>query len=253
MLCKRIIACLDVKDGQTVKGIQFKQLQQAGDPVALAAAYARQGADELVLLDISATREGRGTFTALVEAVAAELDIPFTVGGGVGSEDAVERLLRAGADKVSINSAALRDTGLINRLATAFGSQCIVLAVDVRAEPDGSWQVYSTGGQTPTGRDGLAWIQEGADRGAGEILLTSMTHDGTRQGFAVELTRMVSESVPVPVIASGGAGQASHFVDVFTRGAADAALAAGIFHFGVLQIPDLKQFLRQHGVAIRSV
>lgn len=222
--------------------------------MALAAAYARQGADELVLLDISATREGRGTFTALVEAVAAELDIPFTVGGGVGSEDAVERLLRAGADKVSINSAALRDTGLINRLATAFGSQCIVLlAVDVRAEPDGSWQVYSTGGQTPTGRDGLAWIQEGADRGAGEILLTSMTHDGTRQGFAVELTRMVSESVPVPVIASGGAGQASHFVDVFTRGAADAALAAGIFHFGVLQIPDLKQFLRQHGVAIRSV
>ncbi|MFZ4634194.1 MAG: imidazole glycerol phosphate synthase subunit HisF [Saprospiraceae bacterium] len=253
MLCKRIIPCLDVKDGQTVKGLQFKQLQPAGDPVALAAAYARQGADELVFLDISATQEGRGTFSTLVEAVAAELNIPFTVGGGIGSEAAVERLLHAGADKVSINSAALRDPGLINRLAAAFGSQCIVLAVDVREEPGGFWQVFSTGGQEPTGKAGLAWIQEGVDRGAGEILLTSMTHDGTRQGFAVEFTRLVSQSVSVPVIASGGAGNAAHFVDVFTRGAADAALAAGIFHFGVLQIPDLKQFLRQQGVAVRDI
>jgi len=252
MLAKRIIPCLDIKDGQTVKGIQFENLRHAGDPVELAAAYARQGADELVFLDITATHEERNTFVELVRHISQVLDIPFTVGGGIGSIAAVEALLQAGADKVSINSAALRRPELINELARAFGNQCIVLAVDARPNAAGEWLAYLNGGRIPTEYRLLDWVREATDRGAGEILFTSMDHDGTKAGFALDITRAVSETVSVPVIASGGAGTAIHFLDVFTTGKADAALAASVFHFGEIPIPSLKNYLSEHGISIRK-
>jgi cyclase len=250
MLAKRIIPCLDIKDGQTVKGIRFEQLRSAGDPVALAELYAQQGADELVFLDITATHEGRGTFVDLVRRIARVLDIPFTVGGGIASVEQVEALLQAGADKVSINSAAVRDPSLIDNLARTFGSQCVVVAIDARPD-DGQWYVYLNGGRLATDRNVHAWAREAAERGAGEILLTSMEHDGTKAGFALELTRAVSESVSVPVIASGGAGRREHFAEVFEAGKADAALAASVFHFGEIPVPELKNYLRSHGISVR--
>ncbi len=250
MITKRIIPCLDVKDGQTVKGINFVQLRTAGDPVELGKAYAQQGADELVYLDITATVEGRKTFAQLVKRVAQNLNIPFTVGGGIKSEADVARLLEAGADKVSINSAAVRHPDLIDVLAKNFGSQCVVLAVDAK-QVQGRWVVFVDGGRTPTKREVLPWVREAVQRGAGEILLTSMDHDGTKNGFAVTLTRMVSETVNVPVIASGGAGRKEHFVQIFREGKADAALAASIFHFGEIAIPELKQYLKNQNITVR--
>lgn len=252
MLAKRIIPCLDIKDGQTVKGIQFENLRHAGDPVELAAAYARQGADELVFLDITATQEGRGTFVALVGRIAQVLDIPFTVGGGIRSIAEVEALLQAGADKVSVNSAAIRRPGLLNELAQNFGNQCIVLAVDARPNEQGDWMAYLNGGRIPTELRLLDWVREAVDRGAGEILFTSMAHDGTKGGFALDMTKAVSEAVSVPVIASGGAGKMDHFLNVFTIGAADAALAASVFHFGEIPIPSLKNYLFDHGIPVRK-
>ncbi len=252
MLAKRIIPCLDVKDGQTVKGIRFEGLRHAGDPVELAALYARQGADELVFLDITATHEGRGTFAGLVHRVAQVLDIPFTVGGGIGSVAHAEVLLRAGADKISVNSAALRRPDLIDELAQAFGSQCVVLAIDAKPDDSGVWRVWLNGGRIATEIDALAWAVEAAGRGAGEILLTSMQHDGTKGGFALDFTRAMSDAVPVPVIASGGAGEKRHFLDVFTEGRADAALAASVFHFGTIPVPELKSYLRSHGIPVRN-
>ncbi len=250
MVTKRLIPCLDVRDGRTVKGVQFEGLRDAGDPVALAARYAREGADELVFLDITATHQRREPLAALVRAVARELDIPFTVGGGVASVAAVEELLLSGADKVGVNSAALARPGLLDELARRFGSQCIVVAVDARLV-DGRWQVMTRAGTQAAGREALAWCQEAAGRGAGELLLTSMTHDGTKSGFALDLTRAVSEGVPVPVIASGGAGQAADFTAVFEAGRADAALAASIFHFGDTSLPVLKDYLHRAGVSVR--
>ncbi len=252
MLAKRIIPCLDIKDGQTVKGVQFENLRHAGDPVELAAAYARQGADELVLLDITATQEGRGTLLELVRRTAQVLDIPFTVGGGIRSVAEVEALLQAGADKVSVNSAALRRPELLDELAKSFGNQCIVLAVDARANEKGEWLAYLNGGRIPTEYRLLDWVKEAVDRGAGEILFTSMDHDGTKAGFALECTRAVSEAVSVPVIASGGAGEERHFLEVFQAGKADAALAASVFHFGEIPIPSLKNYLSSHGIPVRK-
>ena len=251
MLAKRIIPCLDVKDGRTVKGINFEGLRDAGDPVALGAHYAQQGADELVFLDISATTEGRGTFVEMARAVAAKCTIPFTVGGGINSIKDVERLLQAGADKVSINSAAVSNPGLIDQLAKAFGSQCIVLAIDARQE-NGYWLVYTHGGRRPTGKELFSWAREGQLRGAGEILFTSMDHDGTKNGFAVEALQELNTMVTIPVIASGGAGTMGHFVDVFKKGGADAALAASVFHYGEMAIPTLKSHLKENNIAIRE-
>jgi len=252
MLAKRIIPCLDIKDGQTVKGIQFENLRHAGDPVELAAAYSRQGADELVFLDITATHEGRSTFVDLVRRIASVLDIPFTVGGGIQSIAAVDALLQAGADKVSVNSAAIRRPELLNELAKSFGNQCIVLAVDGRPNEEGEWFAYLNGGRIPTEHRVLDWVREATERGAGEILFTSMAHDGTKGGFALDITRAVSEAVSVPVIASGGAGEASHFLDVFKEGKADAALAASVFHFGEIPISSLKNYLSNHGIPVRK-
>lgn len=253
MLAKRIIPCLDVKNGRTVKGINFVKLRDAGDPVELGAAYSAAGADELVFLDITATIEGRKTFAALVRKIAERINIPFTVGGGIASDDDVARLLDAGTDKVSVNSSAVRDPALLDRLALRFGSQCIVSAVDARSNAalPGGWEVYVDGGRTPTGRPVMQWVREVADRGAGEILLTSMDHDGTKNGFALDLTRMVSEAVSIPVIASGGAGTMEHFKDVFTKGKADAALAASIFHFHEVDIHELKTYLDANGIPMR--
>ncbi|RMF52486.1 MAG: imidazole glycerol phosphate synthase subunit HisF [Bacteroidetes bacterium] len=250
MLTKRIIPCLDVKDGRTVKGINFVNLIDAGDAVELAKAYVDQGADELVFLDITATLEKRATLVALVRRIAREINIPFTVGGGIGSVDDVRALLEAGADKVSVNSAALRDPALIDRIADAFGSQCLVLAIDAKRVGD-VWRVFTHGGTRPTDREAVAWAVEGERRGAGEILLTSMDHDGTKGGFALDLTRRIAEAVSIPVIASGGAGAREHFTEVFRDGKADAALAASIFHFGEIPIPDLKAYLRDAGVPVR--
>lgn len=251
MLTRRIIPCLDVKDGQTVKGVNFVNLRSAGDPVALSTRYAAEGADELVFLDITATVEGRATLFELVTRVAETLDIPFTVGGGIRSERDVADLLGAGADKVSVNSAAVRDASLVDRLASEFGSQCIVVAIDARRSESGKAYVHTHGGRTPTDIDAVKWSREVADRGAGEILLTSMDHDGTKSGFALSLTREISTSVSIPVIASGGAGGPEHFVEAFTQGAADAALAASIFHFGEVGIKDLKRFLQQRDIPVR--
>ncbi len=250
MLTKRIVPCLDIRDGQTVKGINFVNIRHAGDPVELGQAYAEQGADELVFLDITATIEKRATFAELVKKIALHINIPFTVGGGIRNEDDVALLLDAGADKISINSSAVKNYGLIERLAARFGSQCIVLAIDTKYV-NRDWIVYVHGGRTPTERKTLEWAREGVDRGAGEILLTSMNHDGTRDGFALELTKMIGDAVPVPVIASGGAGTMDHFVDVFKKGRADAALAASVFHFGEIKIPDLKQYLRNKQITVR--
>ena len=250
MLTKRIIPCLDIKDGRTVKGINFVDLRDAGDPVELGAAYAKQGADELVFLDITATVERRKTLAELVKKIALHLNIPFTVGGGIKSINDVSVLLNNGADKISINTAAVNRPELIDELAQNFGSQCVVLAVDTRF--DGSdWFVYLNGGRTPTQIKAYDWILQAQERGAGEILLTSMNHDGTKNGFAVDLTKRISEAVNIPVIASGGAGKKEHFTEIFTKGKADAALAASIFHFGEIPVPELKQYLKQNNIAIR--
>lgn len=251
MLTKRIIPCLDIKDGQTVKGVNFVNLRQAGDPVELAARYAEEGADELVFLDITATVEKRKTLATLVKNVAREINIPFTVGGGIKSIEDVGAMLDSGADKISINSAAVYRPELIDELANEFGSQCIVLAIDTNLIED-IWYVFTHGGRNATEIPLMSWIKEIYERGAGEILLTSMAHDGTKNGFANELTAQVSNLVPIPVIASGGAGNKSHFYDVFAKGKADAALAASVFHFGEIPIPDLKEYLQDKGIVIRK-
>lgn len=250
MLTKRIIPCLDIKDGRTVKGVNFLELRDAGDPVELAAAYAAEGADELVFLDITATVEKRKTLVELVRRVAEKINIPFTVGGGIGSVADVSALLRAGADKVSINSAAVARPEVINELAAAFGSQCIVVAIDTRYI-DGEHIVHTHGGRTPTLLKTMAWAKEVQERGAGEILLTSMNQDGTKMGFADELLAAISSSLSIPVIASGGAGSMQHFLDTFSQGKSDAALAASIFHYKEIRINDLKAFLHGHGVSVR--
>jgi cyclase len=251
MLVRRIVPCLDIKDGRVVKGIRFVELRDAGDPVELARTYENSGADELVFLDITATVEGRKATREVVRAVAAELTIPFAVGGGVGSVDDVRSLLRAGCDKVSLNSAAVRTPDVLREAAAEFGSQCVVLAIDARRSGDGSWEVVVDGGRTATGLDAVEWAKRGEELGAGEILLTSMDRDGTRAGFDLELTRAVREAVDLPVIASGGAGNLEHFAAVFEEAQADAALAASLFHFGELAIPDLKEGLRARGILIR--
>ncbi len=249
-LARRILPCLDVKDGRVVKGIRFLNLRDVGDPVEQARAYDAEGADELVFLDISASAEGRATMLEVVRRVAAQIFIPLTVGGGIGSEVQVRRALLAGADKVSINTAAVRDPSLIERAARRFGSQCVVLAVDARRRGEG-WEVVTHGGRRPTGLDVLEWVREGVRRGAGEILLTSMDADGTLEGYDLELTRAVAEAVPVPVIASGGAGTTEHFARVLTEGRADAALAASLFHDRRLRIGDLKAYLAARGIPVR--
>ncbi|QNH63993.1 imidazole glycerol phosphate synthase subunit HisF [Hymenobacter sediminicola] len=251
MLTKRIIPCLDVKDGRTVKGVRFEGLRDAGDPVALAARYALEGADELVFLDITATNQKRTTLVALVRDVARELDIPFTVGGGIGTVSDVEALLMNGADKVSINSAALARPELIDELAARFGSQCIVVAADARYNDADGWQIYTRAGTHNTSRDAVQWCREAAERGAGEILLTSMSNDGTKDGFALDITGAVSRAVTIPVIASGGAGSKQDFTNVFQQAHADAGLAASIFHFGEIGIRELKEHLRHDGIAVR--
>jgi cyclase len=252
MLTKRIIPCLDVKDGRVVKGVQFVQLRDAGDPVELARFYDEQGADELVFLDISASHEGRKTMVEVVKAVASELAIPFTVGGGINALEDMKKILRAGADKVSLNTAAVNNPGLITEGASFFGSQCIVVAIDAKWDEElGSWRVYTHGGRTPTDYEVISWAREAVDRGAGEILLTSMDCDGKKKGFDLKLTKAVSEAVSVPVIASGGAGNADHFVDAFLEGKADAALAASIFHYKETSVEEVKAYLKKHEVNIR--
>jgi cyclase len=250
MLTKRIIPCLDVKDGKTVKGVNFENLRDAGDPVELGALYAEQGADELVFLDISATLEKRKTMVELVRRVASRINIPFTVGGGISSVEDVSALLNAGADKISINSSAVKDPSLIDRLALEFGSQCVVVAIDTRLY-SGNSRVHTHGGTKPTEIDTFEWAREIEQRGAGEILLTSMDHDGTKNGFANEITSRISKAANIPVIASGGAGKMEHFIDVFQEGKADAALAASIFHFKEIGIPELKQYLSGKGIVVR--
>lgn len=249
-LAKRIIPCLDVKDGETVKGVNFVSLRSAGDPVELGKAYSQAGADELVFLDITASFEGRKTFTEMVGRVAREINIPFTVGGGVNELTDVERLLYAGADKVSVNSAALRHPGLIEEIAKRFGSQVCVVAIDARMDDDG-WHCYLKGGRERTERGLFEWAHEAQERGAGEILFTSMNHDGVKQGYANEALRRLADDLSIPVIASGGAGCREHIRDAFTIGHADAALAASVFHFGEIAIPELKQYLYNEGINVR--
>lgn len=250
MLAKRIIPCLDVKDGMTVKGINFVNLRKAGDPVEMGAEYSCQGADELVYLDITATHEGRKTFTELVKKVAANIDIPFTVGGGINELSDIERLLNAGADKISINSSALRRPELIDEIARNFGSQVCVVAIDARPE-DGEWICYVNGGRISADKKLLQWAVEVEERGAGEILFTSMEHDGVKNGYANDALSMLADKLHIPVIASGGAGKMEHFRDVFIEGKADAALAASVFHFGEINIPDLKNYLRNENINVR--
>lgn len=251
MLTKRIIPCLDIKNGRCVKGVQFENIRDAGDPVELAKWYARQGADELVFLDITATNEERKTFAELVRAIARHIDIPFTVGGGIGAVADVEILLMAGADKVSINSAAIRNPQLVQELAKHFGSQCVTVAVDTKYTDATGWKVFTRAGTVETEHATVDWARRVVDLGAGEILLTSMNNDGTRAGFALDITKAVSEAVSVPVIASGGAGTMQHFAEAFQAAHADAALAASLFHFRELEIPDLKQYLKKLGVDVR--
>jgi cyclase len=251
MLTKRIIPCLDIKDGRTVKGVNFEQIRDAGDPVELAALYAEQGADELVFLDITATVERRKTLSELVNKVAHKINIPFTVGGGIKTEEDVSILLQNGADKISINTAAFNNPSIIKSFAKNFGSQCVVLAIDAKCEANGNWYVYLNGGRIKTDKLVEDWAKEAVDLGAGEILLTSMNHDGTKQGFALDITAKLSETLPVPIIASGGGGNEQHFLDVFTKGKADAALAASIFHYKEIAIPDLKSYLHQHQIPVR--
>ena len=250
MLAKRIIPCLDIKDGQTVKGTNFVNLRQAGDPVELGKAYSEQGADELVYLDITASFEGRKTFTELVKRIAAHINIPFTVGGGIHELSDVDRLLNAGADKVSINSAAIRNPQLIDDIAAHFGSQVCVVAIDARQTPDG-WKCYLNGGRKETDRDLFDWAHEANERGAGEILFTSMDHDGVKNGYANEALSRLSDMLTIPVIASGGAGCKEHFKDAFIKGKADVALAASVFHFGEISIPELKSYLCKEGINVR--
>lgn len=262
MLAKRIIPCLDIKDGQTVKGTNFVNLRQAGDPVELGKAYSLQGADELVYLDITASHEGRKTFTQLVTRIAEEINIPFTVGGGINELADVERLLNAGADKVSINSAALRNPNLIDEIAKHFGSQVCVVAIDAKCidddvhpnghpEIDGTWKCFVNGGRVETERNLFDWAREVNERGAGEILFTSMNHDGVKAGFADVALRRLADTLTIPVIASGGAGTKEHFRDTFLNGHSDAALAASVFHFGEIPIPELKKYLSNEGINVR--
>ncbi len=250
MLAKRIIPCLDIKDGKTVKGVNFINFRDAGDPVELGAHYSREGADELVYLDITASHEGRKTFAELVKKVAANISIPFTVGGGINELQDVDRLLSAGADKVSISSAALRRPALIEEIATHFGSQVCVVAIDAKQE-EGDWRCYLNGGRIPTERTLLQWAAEAESRGAGELLFTSMSHDGVKTGYANEALATLADSLHIPVIASGGAGEPAHFKEAFTQGKADAALAASVFHFGEIRIGELKQYLRSEGINVR--
>ncbi len=253
MYAKRVIPCLDVKDGRVVKGTSFVNLRDAGDPVQAAIEYDRQGADELVFLDITASAQGRGTIVQMVEQVASHIFIPFTVGGGIRTVEDFTILLRAGADKVSVNSAALKNPQLITEAAHKFGSQCVVCAIDAKRRPQGGWTVYLNGGRVDTGRDALEWAKEAERLGAGEILLTSMDCDGVKEGYDLELTRAISENAGIPVIASGGAGALEHFYDAFTVGKADAVLAASLFHFGEIAIPDLKKYLAGRGIPVRTV
>ena len=250
MLAKRIIPCLDIKDGQTVKGTNFVNLRQAGDPVELGKAYSEQGADELVYLDITASHEGRKTFTELVKRIAAEISIPFTVGGGIHELQDVDRLLNAGADKVSINSAAIKNPQLVDDIARHFGSQVCVVAIDARQTETG-WKCYLNGGRVETDRYLMEWAREVNDRGAGEILFTSMDHDGVKTGYANQALAELSSLLSIPVIASGGAGKKEHFRDAFIEGKADAALAASVFHFGEIPIPELKRYLCDEGINVR--
>ena len=250
MVAKRIIPCLDVKDGKTVKGINFVGLREVGDPVELGAYYASQGADELVYLDISATHEGRGTFTELVKSVAMRLDIPFTVGGGISSLQDAARLLEAGADKVSVNSSALRNPSLVGEIASHFGSQFVVVAIDARMV-EGRWLATTHGGRVQTDKELFFWAKEVEDRGAGEILFTSMDHDGTKNGYPCETYAALCDSLSIPVIASGGAGSASDIAEVLTKGKVNAALAASIFHYGEITIPELKEYLAARGITVR--
>ena len=251
MLAKRIIPCLDVRDGRVVKGVNFVHIRDAGDPVELAKFYSDAGADEIVFLDITATSDGRATVADVVERTAEQVFVPLTVGGGIRTLEDFQQLLRAGADKISVNSAAVADPTLISRAAARFGSQCVVLAVDARAREDGGWEVVVHGGRKPTGLDLLDWVREGERRGAGEILLTSMDADGTKAGFDLAMTRAVTGAVGVPVIASGGCGGLEHFAQVFREADADAALAASLFHFGELSVGRVKAYLRDQGIPVR--
>ncbi len=251
MLTKRIIPCLDIRDGRTVKGVNFENIRDAGDPVELGAFYAGQGADELVFLDITATNEKRKTLSELVNRISHHINIPFTVGGGISSVEDVNILLQNGADKISVNTSAFKRPDLIKELAKEFGSQCVVLAIDTKLEADGDWYVYLNGGRVKTNTKCRDWAKQAVDLGAGEILLTSMNHDGTKQGFALEITEQLVKDLPVPIIASGGGGSMEHFEDVFNIAKADAALAASIFHFKEIGIPELKQFLKEKGIEIR--
>ena len=251
MLAKRIIPCLDVRAGRVVKGVNFVNIRDAGDPVALAKFYSDQGADEIVFLDITATSDKRDTVADVVERTASQVFVPLTVGGGIRTLEDFQRLLRAGADKISVNSAAVEDPTLISRAAERFGSQCVVLAIDARKRTDGTFEVVTAGGRTPTGLDAVEWAQQGEALGAGEILLTSMDADGTKAGFDLEMTRAVTQAVSIPVIASGGCGTLEHFAQVFQETGCDAALAASLFHFGELTVPQVKDFLRDKNIPVR--
>ena len=251
MLAKRIIPCLDVRDGRVVKGVNFVNIRDAGDPVELAAYYSDQGADEIVFLDITATSDARDTVADVVERTAARVFVPLTVGGGIRTLDDFQRLLRAGADKISVNSAAVKDPKLISQAAERFGSQCVVLAIDARLRPEGWYEVVVAGGRTPTGIDAIQWAREGQQLGAGEILLTSMDADGTKAGFDLDMTRAVTQAVSIPVIASGGCGSLEHFAQVFEATGCDAALAASLFHFGELTVPQVKEYLAGRGIPVR--
>lgn len=250
MLAKRIIPCLDVRDGQTVKGVNFVNIQNVGDPVELGAEYSRQGADELVYLDITASHEKRKLFADLVKRIAHNINIPFTIGGGINEVADAERLLSAGADKISINSAAVRNPKLIDDLSRLFGTQFVVVAIDAKFE-NGKWTVFLNGGRVATDKELFSWAKEAQDRGCGEILFTSMNHDGVKTGFACDALATLSENLNIPIIASGGAGKMEHFTEVFTKGKADAALAASIFHFKEISIPDLKGYLKKEGITVR--
>lgn len=251
MLTKRIIPCLDIKDGRTVKGINFENLRDAGDPVELGAMYAKAGADELVFLDITATNEKRKTLSQLVNRISHHINIPFTVGGGISSVEDVSVLLQNGADKISVNTSAFKRPELISELAKEFGSQCVVLAIDTRKEDDGNWYVYLNGGRVKTNALCFDWAKQAVEFGAGEILLTSMNHDGTKSGFAIDITKQLATHLPVPVIASGGGGTIQHFIDIFEDGKADAALAASIFHFKEVEIKKLKEALKRREIEVR--
>jgi len=250
MLAKRIIPCLDIRDGKTVKGIRFENVIDVGDPVELGAKYAQDGADELVYLDITATHEGRKLFADLVRRISEHLNIPFTVGGGIKHVEDADILLSAGADKVSINSSAVRDPGLVDRISGSFGKQFVVVAIDARWKND-RWTVFINGGRIPTDKELFSWAREVQERGAGEILFTSMNHDGTRNGFACDALRELSQKLSIPIIASGGAGTKEHFVEVFEKGKADAALAASIFHYNEIPVPELKKYLKKSNITIR--